>query len=115
MVCTRASPRTVSSTDPSFPSSSACTVATGMTPACSLRNSPDACHGPVSDGPVVMVLSSTATAPSSVLAGNRVLPQLLETGTVTRSDASLDGRRLPQRPAQPPEPSELEAVGLGRR
>lgn len=41
--------------------------------------------------------------------------QLIETGTVIRSDASLDGRRLPQRPAQPPQPRELAAAGLGRR
>lgn len=41
--------------------------------------------------------------------------QLIETGTVTRSDASLAGRRLPQRPAQPPGPEALAAAGLGHR
>jgi uncharacterized membrane protein len=42
----------------------------------------------------------------------RRFKQVMETGEVVRSDATIRGAHLAQRPAQPPEPAELERVKL---
>ena len=43
----------------------------------------------------------------------RVLKQVLETGEVVRSDATLEGSGLPQRPAQPPAGAREHATATG--
>jgi uncharacterized membrane protein len=40
----------------------------------------------------------------------RIFKQVMETGEVVRSDATIHGPHLAQRPAQPPKPKELERV-----